>query len=196
MTSEPRVFGGLLLEQSRVMQRMLGAERFEQGLSLMPPECRAELEGLTMLSWCSHATVLAVSRAMAEVAGMPPEQFVDQVVRESLAKTFRGIWRVLLTFNSDEALVKRTSLIYSKTCDRGWMKAALVRPGLATVRMGGWPEIDTLDAVAFAAGIETVMRLAGRSHVRVDWHRVGAEVHYDVRTSESSLPPPPSVHGR
>jgi len=77
MTAEPRVFGGLLLEQGRVMRRMLGAERFEQGLCLMTPECRTEFEGLTMLSWCSHATVLAVSRAMAEVAGMPPEQFVD-----------------------------------------------------------------------------------------------------------------------
>lgn len=179
-----------MLEQSRIMRRMLGAEGFERGLALLPPECRAEFEGLSMLSWCSHATVLAVSRAMAEVAGVPAEQFVERVVRESLTKTFRGVWRVLLTFNSDEALVKRASLIYSKTCDRGWLKASLIRPGLATVHMGGWPEIDTLDAVAFATGIETVLRLAGRNHVRVDWRREGAEVHYDIRTSQSSLPPP------
>jgi hypothetical protein len=185
---EPRIVGAVLLEQRRVMETLLGPAGFERGLSSLPGERRDEFENLTMLSWCRRTTVIAVSEAMAEAAGLPAETFVQQVVRESLERTFRGVWRVLLKFNSDEALVKRASLIYSKTCDRGWLKAALVSPGLARVKMGGWPQIDELDAVAFAAGIETILRLAGRSYVKVEWRRAGDEVHFEVRTTPGSTP--------
>jgi hypothetical protein len=184
-----RIFGAVLLEQRRVMEELAGPEVFREVLEGLQPDMRSEYEGLGMLSWCRHTTATEVTTRVGLALGRLPEDFQAEVVRTGIERTLRGIWRVLLRFSSDDALIKRAALIYSKTCDRGKLSVEPIRPGHVDLILTEWPDIANLDIVALAAGVETVLRVVGRSAARVTWHRETERVVFQVHSTE---PPPAS----
>jgi len=108
-----------------------------------------------------------------------------EVVRAGVERTFSGVWRVLLRLSSDDALIKRTAMLYAKACDRGKMSAALVAPGRVRLTLTEWPEIPDLGAIALAAGIEAMLSVVGRAAV-ITWTRDRAAVVFDVRATPAS----------
>lgn len=180
---EARIFGAVLLEQRRVMEELVGPERFASVVAELPPDIRDEYERLTMLSWCRHSTATAVTTHVGEALGRRPEDFQAEVVRLGIERTFRGIWKVLLKFTSDEALIKRTALLFSKTCDRGKLTAERLGPGHVSLVLSEWPDIPDLDIIAIATGIETVLRIVGRRTASVRWQREGPVVVFVARAS-------------
>lgn len=185
---ETRIFGAVLLEQRRVMEEVAGPEVLRRALEGLPSDVRDEYEGLTMLSWCRHSTATRVTVSVGRQLGRAPEVWQAEVVRRGIERTLKGVWRVLLRFSSDEALIKRTALIYSKTCDRGKLTATVVGEGSVDLTLREWPDIPDLDVIALATGIETVLRVVGRSRVRVDWVREDDRIEFRVRAAPS-LPP-------
>lgn len=51
------------------------------------------------------------------------------------------------------------------------LEARIERPGRADLSLSGWPGVPRTELVGLATGIETVLRCAGRSEVKVDWDR-------------------------
>jgi hypothetical protein len=180
---ETRIFGAVLLEQRRVMEELAGPERFTRIVAELPPDIRDEYEGLTMLSWCRHSTATAITTHVGEALGRRPEDFQAEVVRLGIERTFGGIWKVLLKFTSDEALIKRTALLFSKTCDRGKLTAEPLGPGHVRLVLSEWPDIPDLDIIAVATGIETVLHIVGRRTATVRWQREGAVVVFVARAA-------------
>jgi len=189
-TGETRVFGALLLEQRKVMLKIAGEDVFRSVVAGLPEELRTEYEGISMLSWCRHSTATEVTVRVGQALGRRPEAFQAEVVRAGVERTMAGPWRILLRLASDEALVKRTALIYSKTCDRGRLKAEPLGPGHVQLTLSEWPDVPDLAIIALAAGVEAVLHSVGRK-ASVTWTRKPLSVVFDVRARDSlsTLPP-------
>jgi hypothetical protein len=185
---ETRIFGAVLLEQRRVMREIAGAEVFDRVLAELPPDVRREYEGLSVLSWCRHSTATEVTQQVGRALGRRPEAWQAEVVRSGIERTFRGVWRVLLRIGSDEALIRRTALFYSKACDRGRLRADSVGPGHVRLTLSEWPDIPELDLIALATGIETVLRVVGRNAVVITWTREPPLVVFTVKAAASPAP--------
>ena len=124
---------------------MLGRDVVAQALATLPPQVRAEYDGLGPLSWCSVHTTSAVLMAVAAHVRQEPKALQAAVVRAGVARTVRSIWRVLLSLTSDEQLIKRAPLVYSKSYQLGRVESSLTAPGQATFAVRGWPGIPELD---------------------------------------------------
>jgi hypothetical protein len=133
-----------------------------------------------MLSWCRHSTATEVTVRVGLALGKRPEAFQAVVVKTGVERTVAGPWGVLLRMASDEALVKRTALIYSKTCDRGRLTANTLGPGQVDLTLSEWPDVPDLAIVAIAAGIEAVLQSVGR-RASVKWTRKPTTVLFEVR---------------
>jgi hypothetical protein len=168
---EPKIFGGVLLEQRRVMTDLAGKDVFARALSELPDDVRREYDGISILSWCRHSTATEVTQRVGRALGKTPEEWQRLVVRTGIERTLRGVWKVLLRFGSDDALIKRTALFYSKACDRGRLTADQIAAGHVKLTLSEWPDVPELDLVAIAAGIEAVLRVVGRSSVEITWTR-------------------------
>jgi hypothetical protein len=180
---ETRIFGAVLLEQRRVMTDLAGQETFDRAFSALSEDVRREYEALSILSWCRHSTATTVTQAVGRALGKSPEEWQSLVVRTGIERTLHGVWRVLLRFASDDALIKRTALFYSKMVDRGRLTADQISTGHVKLRLSEWPDVPELDLVALGAGIEAVLRAVGRSSVVITWARDELGVVFDVRAA-------------
>ena len=183
--SETRIFGAVLLEQRKVLGEIAGAEVLERVIRELPEDQRTEYEGLSLLSWCRHTTATEVVVRVGHALGRRPEAFQAEVVRAGVERLFGGIWKVLLRLSSDEALIKRSALLYSKACDRGRLAAESVDPGHVKLTLTEWPDIPDLAIIALAAGIESVLRVVGRKAV-IKFERERDAVVFDVRATGES----------
>jgi hypothetical protein len=175
---EPRVSGAVLLDQHRVMEEIAGKDVVKAAMAKLDPEQRSEYESLLPVSWCSVTTANAVVTAVARECGRNASALQAEVVRVGVERTLKSIWRIILRFTWDDALISRTPMIYSKTYDRGELKAKMAYPGRAEVDLVGWPTVPQLDIEGLATGIETVLRVAGRRDVKVNWERRPGGVFY------------------
>jgi hypothetical protein len=186
---ETRIFGAVLLEQRRVMRELAGEEVYAAAMAELPEDVRREYERLSMLSWCRHSTATEVTQRIGHALGRRPEAWQAEVVRTGIERTLSGVWKVLLRFSSDDALIKRTALLYSKACDRGRLTAEQLAPGHVKLTLSEWPDIPELDLIALATGIETVLRVVGRKTVIVTWAREPPVVTFTVKATADSKPP-------
>lgn len=188
-SEETRIFGAVLLEQRRVMRELAGEEVYAGVMAGLPDDVRREYERLSMLSWCRHSTATEVTMRIGRALGRRPEAWQAEIVRAGIERTFTGVWKVLLRLSSDDALIKRTALLYSKACDRGKLKAEQLAPGLVKLTLSEWPDIPELDLIALATGIETVLRVVGRKTVIVSWMREPPVVTFTVKATADTTPP-------
>jgi hypothetical protein len=188
---EARIFGAVILDQRRVMESLAGHAIVEGAVAALPDDRRAEYQSLRFLSWCRHRTATAVTAEVANRLGRMPEEFTREVVRTGVARMFRGPWAIFLRIPSNEALVKRAALVFSKTCDRGKVVATAISDTQAEVRVEGWPEAERLDLVALGAGIEAMLITAGRGPVEVRCRTDSDAWVFDVCSSARRVSGPP-----
>jgi hypothetical protein len=181
---ETRIFGAVLLEQRKVLRELAGDDVLARVIAQLPEDRRAEYEGLTLLSWCRHSTATNVIGGVGQALGKRPEVFQAEVVRAGVERLFGGMWKVLIRFSSDEALIKRSALLYSKACDRGRLSAEPLGPGHVKLVLSEWPDVPDMAVIALVAGIESVLEVVGRKPT-ITWKREPPLVVFDVRTKDA-----------
>ena len=179
----------MLLEQRKVLEELAGKDVVLQVIASLPPDQRTEYESISFLSWCRHSTATEVVIRVGQSLGKLPAAFQAEVVRTGVERTFSGVWKVLLRLSSDEALIKRSAVLYSKACDRGRMTADAIAPGHVKLTLSEWPDVPDLAVIALAAGIEAVLNVVGRRST-IGWKREQEIVVFDVRARPSSSRPP------
>ncbi len=180
---DTRVFGLVMLEQRRVVERILGHDAYKRALARLPDDQRAEYTSIGLFSWCRTTTVAHLMTAAAHEAGLDPNVFTARVVREGFGRVMRTVWRLFMSSSSDEAIVRRAAMIYTKTLDRGKAKASIEAPGHLVLEVSEWPDIHAIDIVAMASGIEAALEVAGRK-VRVSHRKLPNQiVRFDVRSA-------------
>jgi len=169
--SAPRVSAVIFISQRGVMEELYGKAAVTRAISKLDPELAAEIGALLPVSWISSDATLLFFEAVAVEADITVGVVQRDVVRIGVERTVRTIWRVLLRFTSDDALVRRTPMIYSKTFDRGAMTTRIAGPGRAEIVITGWPAMPQVHADGITYGVEAVLRVAGRQDVKVEHHK-------------------------
>jgi len=164
----PRASGALVAKERKVLEALVGEATVQRALAELPTEIRSEYETITPLTKIPTDTVERVYAAVAEQAGRDVFQMHRDVVRLGVEQALKTIWRVLLRFTGDEALVRRTPLFFNRGLSKGQLEAKMVRPGKAEIRLTGWAQVSELQVNGIAAAIETVLACAGRNAVRVE----------------------------
>ena len=93
-------------------------------------------------------------------------ELADRLARVTVERSFTTVWRVMLRFTSDEAIISRTPAFYAKSRSVGQMATRILVPGKSESIVSGFPTIPERDIVILAASIETVIALAGRKDVK------------------------------
>lgn len=182
-TEIPRLKGALILTQRQVMEELIGSERLARALEKLPDEVRRAYVAVTPFTWFPAEWFNAVVTAVADEMGTNVLTFHAEVLRTSLERTMTLLWRALLHITSDEALINRTPLFWSRSYSQGELTAKMRGYGEAEVSLRGWPDVPDIQMQAVRKGIETVMRLAGRRWVKVTSERrpLGALFHVTWR---------------
>jgi hypothetical protein len=163
----PRMSGALVLEHRRILIELAGPGRFEKVLTRLAPDVRREYDEISALSWPRVSTAEAIVYATAAELGRDPIELHEQIARAGVERTLNGLWRLLLRFTTDEALVARTPRIYARALNRGELRPRVIGPGRAEIEVHDWPDIPEFSLRGLRVAIETVLRLAGREDVQV-----------------------------
>jgi hypothetical protein len=157
----PSAAGARIVEMRRLVIEEIGLERLNAALAPLPDLLRREYLEATAVSWVACATEYAVHDAIAHAIGEDELQFHDRLLRAAMEKSFKTVWRLLLRFTSDEAL------IYAKTRNVGKLTARSSARNKAEIILSGYPHCGFRDVRAIGVGLEAALRLTGRKDVRL-----------------------------
>jgi hypothetical protein len=167
----PCANGALIAKERELMERAVGADVVRAALLRVPMHVRQSYEGLTALTKIPTEHVETVYFAIAEEAGRDALQLHREVVRAAVEDALKTMWRLLLRFTSDDAIIRRTPLIFARGLSRGELTARMTGRGTAEIRLTGWPGVSLMQLNGISAAIEAVLLCAGRRRVQVDAQR-------------------------
>jgi hypothetical protein len=161
------------------MEKLVGAHVVKQALTKLPDQVRAEYEALTPLSWFPALWFNDVVAAVAAEVRMDVLVFHAEVLRRSAELTILKIWGIFMRLTSDQALVSRTPILYSRSYTQGELTTRILGPGRAEITLRGWPHVPEIQIQALKIFIGTVLKIAGRKHPTVTAERrpTGALFH-------------------
>jgi hypothetical protein len=163
----PRVSGTVVFDHRAAYQELIGRERLDAAIASLPEELRREYLDVLPVSWLRLSTLVTLIERCAEAVGREPLALDAEAARISAQRSFRTVWKVLLRFTSDEAIVARTPLFYAKAYDTGKLTSAITAPGRAEIVLGGWPGVHPTVIQALAIATELVLSHGGRKEVVV-----------------------------
>lgn len=161
----------VLTDQIAILRQLFGEDAMARAAASLPEAERMQLRELTTVGWVEVDFAKAVYVAAAREVGRDVDAVHRDAVRAGVERTFRSFWRLILRMTTDNALVARTPLIYSKTHETGKLTSRVVAPGRAELWLDDWPGDDDFPLRGIATGIETTLRVAGRQGVKVNFER-------------------------
>jgi hypothetical protein len=179
VTKGPCVNAANVVLTRRAHEQLVGTELVTSALASLPRETVEAYTRSTIVGWVPVNVIDDVTIAICRATtAWTPERLQAESSRHSVEALLRGLWKVMLRFTSDDALIARTPLLYSRTFDTGRLESSFPRPGHADVVQSGWPTISDLQVIGLSAGIETVLRCADRAHPRVTSKRTPTGVTF------------------
>jgi hypothetical protein len=163
----PSASGMSVLDLRAALEEIVGKDVVRGALETLPSETRGEFVEITSLSWVPLATVTRVVDTVAKAAKMSPERLIDDAVRRAVERTFKTVWRVMLRFTTDAALIARTPVVYSMSRNVGKLTARIVAPGKSEITLSEWPGVSGRHVRTLGISMVTVVTLAGRKEVTV-----------------------------
>lgn len=163
--------GALVTTGRAATKDLIGADAYERALASVRPEIAAEYRAVTVLSWIPLAVVEPVIEAMGNAAGRDPLALQDEVTRVTLQRSFQTIWRVFLKMTSNEGLLTRLPLVFSKAYNRGRLTTSFPTAERAVVELVEWPNTPLHVLRSTGVGVEVMLQAAGRGEARVSFDR-------------------------
>jgi hypothetical protein len=175
---EPSAAGATIHVLRRALEDIVGVNVVASALQKLPTKVREEFVPLTPMTWVPLATSNMAVAYIATEARRQPDDLMDEAVRRAAEQMFRTSWRLLLRITTDHALIARTPVLYSKWRNIGQLESSLLAPGKSEIWLRGWPGVSERNVRTLAVSIETVLRLAGRRAVRMEWTRTPDGARY------------------
>lgn len=159
---EPSISGVMVGQHLEVLSERYGAAVVREVRTSLPEDQSRELESVIAVDWVRIGTFEAFYAAMARRTGRSVPDLHTQTGRVCVERAFRSVWRLLLRFTTDEALVSRTPLLHAKAFNTGSLSSRLVSKGRAEIELTGWPGTPEFVRRGLKIGIGTVLELSGR----------------------------------
>jgi hypothetical protein len=186
----PTITGALVRAHLDILRLELGSAVVAQALADLPAEARLEIEGVTAASWVPIPAYEAFYAAVAHRGGRDVAELHSAVSRQSVEQAFRTMWRILLRLTSDEALVTRTPLMFTRAYTHGKLTSGISAPGQAHVELSAWPAVPDIVMRGVRVAVETVLHLAGRKNARVVAQRSADGATFRATWGSSGAPAP------
>lgn len=164
----PCTSGVSVMDLFLALEEIVGKAAIERARAAAPPEVRRAFEGITAMSWVPNPALGRMIDEVALAAGVEPETMLDDGTRRAVNRSFKTVWRMFLRLTSDEALIARTPMIYSKSRNVGRLVSKIVAPGVASIVLSEWPEVTPRQVRTIGIGIAEVVTLCGRKNVRIE----------------------------
>jgi hypothetical protein len=164
---EPTISGALITQHRAILIEVVGEPVLTQALAALSPADREVLTSATSLSFIPIRTADALYRAIGRASGRDHVLIHEQVSRMAVERALKTIWRLLLRFTSDEALVARTPVIFTKAFPQGALVSRITGRGRAEIRVTAWVDMPEYAIRGTRVAIESVLRLAGRTNVKL-----------------------------
>ncbi|MGE0784297.1 MAG: hypothetical protein AB7S26_01315 [Sandaracinaceae bacterium] len=177
----PKLSGQSVRDIRWAFEQLVGADVVATALARLPDPVREAYGDASPLEWVDYDVVVDAHDAIAREAGTTMEALLEQAVPLAVERAFRTVWRVLVRFTSDAAMIARTPLFYSKTRSKGEMRSELLGPGVAMCELTGWPKVPPRDVRALTLSIETLLRLSAREEVVVTATKSPEGARFDIR---------------
>lgn len=168
---EPNITGTLVSAHLDLLGGRFGVAEVARCIDGLPPETRSDLQGVIAAGWVPVRSYDLFYRAFAKQTGVDVGDLHADMSRQSVERTFKTLWRLLLRLTSDEALVSRTPVLFSRAYTRGKLSSSIPSPGVAELALDGWPDVPDIVIRGTRIAIETVLRLSGRTAVRTSFER-------------------------
>jgi hypothetical protein len=176
----PSVAGTLIQGLLAVTREVVGADAVARGLATIAPSSRFALEHAMPGGWVPISAVEEGFEAIARVTGKNVAALHGQIARISVERALKTVWRMLLRLTTDNALVSRAPVLFSKSYNRGRIVSSIVEPGVGHVELLDWPNAPEWPIRGLGFGIETVLRVAGREDVHVEGKRTATGAAYSA----------------
>lgn len=182
MTTDPaRVSGSLVSIQREELRKLAGDDRFAAGLATIADDQREEYLTATATSWVRISTSEAVYVALAARLDRDVAALHAELVRLSVERNLRTLWRVFLRFTSDDFLVSRTPSLFAKGYDRGKLTVASLGRGHATLTLSEWDDPPDFVLRGTCGAVAAVLTVAGRGEAFVTPQRVPGGATFSAR---------------
>jgi hypothetical protein len=168
---EPSAAGATIQVLRRALEDLVGVNVVASALKKLPPKVQEEFDPVTPMTWVPLTTSIMAVEFVAAEACRPADDLMDEAVRRAAEQMFRTSWRLLLRLTTDRALIARTPVMYSKWRNIGQLESKVLGPGRSEIWLRGWPGVSERNVRTLGVSIETVLRLAGRRAVRIEWTR-------------------------
>ena len=157
--------GSIIVEHRRVIVERFGESILNEAVASLTAVQRQEFEEIRPATWIHISTVEAFYVALARGLQRTVADLHTEVGRLAVERTLKSYWRVFLRFTSDEALITRSPVIFTKTFDRGRVVATISRPGQGQATLLDWPNAGEFVVRGLRNGIATLLTVAGRTNV-------------------------------
>ena len=183
MVAEPSISGISIIHSRESLEELAGKDVVERALLQLSEVDRDEYLNVSPSSWLPVRIADEVQRAVALEAGVGVDgfaEFVREFSHRGVARMVGTVWKLLLQFTSDRALVERTPELHAQTYNVGRLSAVVESPGHAVAMLEDWPSVSDEQMIGIAAGIEAVLQEAGRKGVVVRWKRTAEGAQYTL----------------
>ena len=177
------ISGAMVLNNVRAFAEIVGQPTVDAALAGLPGELVNEFRAVVPAAWVPMRVVDEIFAAIALASGRDLEELFPLAVERGVEQTLTSVWRVLMRFTTDAMLISAAPRIFRKTYDRGRLSATFPAPRCAEVVLNEWPNPPKYRLLAIAAGIRTVLRLAGRVDPRTRISRTDDGARFEVRWS-------------
>jgi hypothetical protein len=164
--NHPKLSGAVFIDTIEGYKQLVGSEKVREVLEKLPTEIRNQLPVLTPKSRVEPDILMTISEALAKVSGRDTIGLHTEAIRLGMKRTLKNIWKPLLALTSDQALVKRAPLFYSRAYEGGSLIATKLENGRGELVLSGWHGgAPAIHVHGIVAGIEAVLTFAGRKNV-------------------------------
>ena len=177
--------GTFALRHREIFKELFGEEVLRAAIADLDADARKAVEQLTPSSWIPVSAMEDLFAAVAKRVGRDPGDLHGEMAHIASERTIRTLWRILLRLASDEALVARAPVFYSKTWNRGTLLVRVVKPGLALGELKGWPDTPAMAVRGVRIAMSQALTLTGRRGVHVEATRTADGARYEIRWSPS-----------
>jgi len=157
--------GSIVLEHRKVIVERFGITVLNEAVAGLSEAQRQELDEARPATWIRISTMEEFYANLARGLGRRVAELHVEIGRLATERTLKTLWRVFLRFTSDEALITRCPVIFSKSYDCGRVEATVSRPGQGQVMLLDWPNATDFPVRGLCNGITTLLTLAGRNNV-------------------------------
>ena len=165
--AEACVSGTAFCAQRDEIEKEYGRPVLLRAVERLEPAQREHVMGALAVSWVPISTQQALYEALAVETGDCAEELHMEMVRRSMERNLRTLWRLLLRLTSDEAVISRAPVLFKKGYRQGTLEVEKIAEGRARLRVSGWPNMPAIALRGLCVGIETILMLVGRRDVRV-----------------------------